>query len=177
MINKNSIASVKVNTIGIETICIDSIFAQYNPNRFKILNRFLDSRYPKLSILSMPHYALLDYYVNNGLTKTLATLDASPYGMMQVKYGKRIDWARNKVSTFISMFEDFKDKKIIEGLPIISEFTELPVIAEKPLFDNPYNDGCEIYEGHHRLACLLYLMNSDKNISRNITCYICRKVD
>lgn len=110
--------------------------AQYNPERFQLWMSLHNG--PKKRLLNMiysPHYRFLKD--NN---------DKS-YHELQRLYGRKSRWIDNKVEKFLGVFSSIKN----DG------FKESIMILEKPLVSNKYNDGFEIFEGHHRVACCLIL--------------------
>ena len=129
----------KVNTNNyIESfIELDLIKAQYNPDRFKFwqsLHKGLDNEV--LNMLYSPHYKFLsgakeDYY------------------KMHKLYGRNNKWIKDK----INKFTDLLDNIHINGYNKNSKI----VVLTKPLVKNKYNAGLEVFEGHHRLTCCLFL--------------------
>jgi len=109
--------------------------AQYNPERFHIwllLHRGPDEE--SFNMLYSPHF------------KYLKDRDKSYYKLQRL-YGRNNKWIQDKIKKFLGVFESIKNEGFKESL----------MILEKPLVKNRFNDGFEIYEGHHRVACALIL--------------------
>lgn len=109
--------------------------AQYNPERVHMWRSL--HKGPKKEVLNMrysPHYKYLRGH-------------KEAYRKLQRYYGRNNRWIKNKIHTFISVFESISK----EG------FKGSVVVLETPLVKNSYNQGFEIYEGHHRVACALVL--------------------
>jgi hypothetical protein len=151
---------MEIEVIHTCIINIDYIKAQYNPNRFRALMINSDSTFEPLAIGGLPHINLINRYINDGRPKTLATIDSSPYGKMQKRYGHILNEIENRAKRLFALYEDIK----INGLK------ERPEIMIQPLLQNDYNDSYEIYEGHHRLACC-YVLNQ-----KYVEVDVCRRV-
>lgn len=128
----------KVNTDNyIESfISIDRIKAQYNPDRFMFWKSLYEG--PKGEVLNMiysPHCRLLR---GKGVA----------YYKMHQLYGKNDRWIRDKIKKFINLFEEIKKD---------GGYRNNIIILKEPLVKNKYNNGFEIFEGHHRVACCLVL--------------------
>lgn len=114
---------------------LDLIKAQYNPDRFKFWKSLHVG--PKKEVLNMlysPHFKLLKGYND-------------PYIKMQILYGKNDKLINDKVNKLISLCCDILACGLKESI----------IVLNKPLVENKYNDSFEIFEGHHRLACCLFL--------------------
>ncbi len=110
--------------------------AQYNPERFhlwKSLHKGPEKE--SFNMLYSPHY------------RFLKDSDNKPYYRLQRLYGRNNKWIQDKIEKFIGVFHSIEKEGFKESL----------MILEKPLVKNIYNDGFEIYEGHHRVACALFL--------------------
>jgi len=110
--------------------------AQYNPERFhlwKSLHKGPEKE--SFNMLYSPHYRFLKYINNRA------------YRQLQKLYGRNDKWIEDKIEKFLGVFHSIRDEGFKESL----------MILEKPLVKNIYNDGFEIYEGHHRVACALFL--------------------
>lgn len=146
-----------------KSIECDLISAQYNPSRFKYWASSCDCNI--LDCLNMTHSPhvklLLDYKIRG--KKIWDDISSSNYFLMQKRYGKSEKWTRNKISSFIELFDSVQDVGV----------REMPIILPTPLVDNKYNKGYEIFEGHHRIACCIsseivsvkcLLVNKNENI-------------
>lgn len=119
-----------------QNVYLDKIKAQYNPERFHLWKSLHDG--PEKEVLNMfysPHY------------KFLKDRDDRTYYKLQRLYGRDNKWIKAKVNKFLSVLESIKK----EG------FKESIVILETPLVKNRYNNGFEIFEGHHRISCSIFL--------------------
>lgn len=128
MVDTNNYYNLMVNPKKIK--------AQFNPERFhlwKSLHEGLEKE--AFSMIYSPHYRFLKDRNNKS------------YYRLQRLYGRDNKWIQNKIEKFIGVFESIKNEGFIESL----------MILEKPLVKNIYNDGFEIFEGHHRVACALFL--------------------
>jgi len=122
--------------------------AQYNPERFhlwKSLHKGRDNEV--LNMLYSPHY------------KFLKNRKDKSYYQLQKLFGRNNKWIKNKVNKFLGVFESIKN----DG------FKGSIMILETSIVKNEYNSGFEIFEGHHRVACVLIL-----NI-KEIQCQIIRR--
>lgn len=144
---------IDINNHTISDIIITQIKAQYNPDRFKFWKSLHEG--PEIEVLDMvysPHYRFLKQYVNQkGIN-----INKTAYYKLQSMYGRNDKWIHLKIDKFINLFNSVRK----EG------FKENVIVLSKPVVDNEYNSGFEIFEGHHRIACGLIL-----NIG-NITCNV-----
>lgn len=114
---------------------IDQMKAQYNPDRFKYWQSLHKGpKREEFNMLYSPHYRLL-----RG--------DDNAYYKMQELYGRNHKWIDKKITGFIALYNSIRDEGYKESIIILS----------KPLVENKYNSGFEIFEGHHRVACCLVL--------------------
>lgn len=120
--------------------------AQYNPDRFNLWKKACegvkDERY--LDLKFSPHVHFLTIYSSGSL---LENIYKTPYYKMHKLYGKNDDWIKNKIKSFLSIYEDVKHSGIKEP----------PTILKSPIEINPYNSSYEIYEGHHRCSIAYFL--------------------
>jgi hypothetical protein len=141
------IKKLKFDTIKIITVKLSDIKAQYNPDRFEILLQWSNSFLSPLDIAHLPHVQFIQRYRAKGEKALLDNLDETSYYKLQREYGKSIDTARVKCIKFMELFASI----------IRIGIKENPIILDRPLIQNPYNKGWEIFEGHHRLAILYCL--------------------
>ena len=121
--------------------------AQYNPERFHLWKSLHNGpKGEELNMIYSPHYRFL-----RGHKET--------YPQLQKYYGRNNKWIESKIKKFLGVFKSIKN----DG------FTENLMILEKPLVKNKYNNNYEIFEGHHRTACALFL-----NL-KEIPCQIIRR--
>jgi len=128
----------KINTKNCYNSLVDlsKIKAQYNPERFHLWKSL--HKGPEKQVLNMlysPHYRFLKNRNNKS------------YYQLQKLYGRDDKWIKKKIKKFLGVFESIKS----EG------FKERIIIVENPLIKNDYNERYEIFEGHHRVACALFL--------------------
>jgi len=136
------IKNINENIYTEKVINIEKIKAQYNPDRFKFW-RFLHKG-PDQEVLNMlysPHYRFLKEYQEQ------INIKNTTYYNLQKLYGRNDKWIINKINNFIELFESIKKYGCKEKITVLS----------KPLVENKYNNNFEIFEGHHRLSCLLIL--------------------
>jgi len=117
--------------------------AQYNPLRFKYWKSL--HKGPENEVLNMfysPHYRFLKNYKEQTIEKT-------SYYKLQKLYGRNHKWIKNKIDQFITLFEDIKNNGYDPDKALI--------VLTHPIVQNPYNYSYEIFEGHHRVACCLFL--------------------
>ena len=127
----------KVDTDNYTELIIDSsqIKAQYNPDRFKFWRSLHKGpREEVLNMLYSPHYRLLSG-------------DDSAYYKMQKLYGRNDKWIKNKINNFTNLLDNIR----------MNGYNDAIIVLNKPLVKNKYNNGFELFEGHHRLACGLIL--------------------
>ena len=130
-----------------EKIKINELKCQFNPKRFELWKSLHEGpEYEVLDIEYSPHVRFLRKYeiigdeIFNHITKT-------PYYKMHKLYGKTHEWTMDKIRNFLALYKDIKNKG----------FTGVIEILKKPMHRNPFNDGHEIYEGHHRISCCYIL--------------------
>jgi len=124
-------------------IALKSIKAQYNTDRFmfwKICCNCDDN--DVLDMKFSPHYNFLKWRIYGN-----SLVQSTQYYKLQKMYGRSHDWIIKKISKFISLFMSIEIHGIKEPI----------MILEKPIVKNDYNSGYEIFEGHHRVACCLFL--------------------
>lgn len=128
----------KVNTDNYikSFISINRIKAQYNPDRFNFWKSLHEgSEEEVLNMIYSPHCRFLK---DKGVA----------YYKMHQLYGKNDRWIRDKIKKFINLFEEIKKD---------GGYRNNIIILKEPLVKNEYNNGFEIFEGHHRVACCLVL--------------------
>ena len=130
------VKSVNADNYYESIIDLNKIKAQYNPERFHLWKSL--HKGPEKEVLNMlysPHYRFLkdrkDKY----------------YYQLQRLFGRNNKWIEDKIDKFLDVFKSIKG----DG------FKETIMIIERPLIKNSYNNSYEIYEGHHRVACCLFL--------------------
>lgn len=126
---------VDINNYTEILVDINQIKAQYNPDRFKFWKSLHEG--PEEEVLNMlcsPHYKLL-------------MGDDRAYYKMQKLYGRNDKWIKKKATAFLDLYSSICEGGVREKI----------IVLNKPLVKNKYNDGFEIYEGHHRIACCLVL--------------------
>jgi len=125
-------------------IYIDDVKAQYNPKRFKYWVSLHSGPYLEaLNMVHSPHYRFLKQY---SLGEKF-DYSKTPYYELQRFYGRKNDWILSKINKFLNIFEHIKSGKEVDLVQIVS----------KPFITNKFNQGIEIFEGHHRVACYLIL--------------------
>jgi len=125
---------------------IGEIKAQYNPDRFSFWRSLHEG--PEIDVLNMmwsPHYRFLRQYVEQ--KGVINEINKTAYYRLQSMYGRNAKWIQLKVDKFINLFNSVRK----------NGFKENVIILNKPLVNNEYNSGFEIFEGHHRIACGLVL--------------------
>ena len=133
-----------IKPLGIQTVSLDSVKAQYNPHRFKYWKILHEGPPEKvLDIAYSPHVRLLrDYEERKDVLDT-----TTAYYQMQQRYGKKHKWIIEKIRGFLKLYNALKESPTFEGDSHIS-------VIQKPIRKNPYNKGFEVFEGHHRIACM-----------------------
>ncbi|MFW9871679.1 MAG: ParB/RepB/Spo0J family partition protein [Candidatus Thorarchaeota archaeon] len=110
--------------------------AQYNPERFHLwVSLYLGPKGEEFNMLYSPHLRFLN------------DRNDDSYYKLQKLYGRNHKWIKAKTHKFLSVLNSIEQ----------NGFTEEVEIVEKPLVKNKFNKGFEIFEGHHRIACALYL--------------------
>ena len=133
--------------VGQESIVVDQLHVQYNPERFDQYKSLHEG--PSETVLDIndsPHCRMLaDYEANK--EKFLANTANNDYYRMQRLFGKSHKSAISKVDRLVKLYERIKK----------NGFTSKIVVTTKPVIANEYNRGYEIYTGHHRVACCINL--------------------
>lgn len=127
--------TLKFKTISIKYIPIEKIKCQYNPD---LVHHWRKVCGDSFSIKSGPFWEYLSY------RKT------DKYKKLFKLYGRNDIWITNNILKFQGMYETIRKNGFDEN-------KELPVVLEKPVVSNCYNDSYEVYEGHRRLSICLYL--------------------
>ncbi len=130
------VRTVDINNYYESLVNPNKVKAQYNPERchlWKSLHKGPEKE--AFNMLYSPHYRFLKYINNRS------------YYQLQRLYGRNDKWIQEKIKKFLGVFHSIRDEGFKESL----------MILEKPLVKNKYNNGFEIYEGHHRVACALFL--------------------
>ena len=141
----NQTKNIDTSKYIIKKLHLNNIQAQYNPDRFrfwKSLHAGQDNEV--LNMLYSPHYEFLKKYKIN---KHIGEDNNTRYYKLQKLYGRNYRQIKNKILEFIKLFEDIKQNGCKKEIIILS----------KPIVKNKYNKGFEIFEGHHRITCLLIL--------------------
>lgn len=117
----------------IDTLYIDSnlIKCQYNPDLFKHWKAVCGD---SMEINSTPYYYYLKY------RKT------DKYEELMRLYGRSDVWTLNNINKFFALCRSVKKDGV----------KEFPIVLNKPIIKNPYNNGLEIFEAHRRLSICLY---------------------
>jgi hypothetical protein len=131
-------------------IPVAEISAQYNPKRFHHWSALHAG--PKDEVLNMaysPHVRFLKVIDSLGdpYSASEEEIKNTAYYKMHILYGKSPAWTASKIVKFIDNFVSIR----LIGLQ------EYPTILVKPMHQNKFNSGYEIYEGHHRVAMYAYL--------------------
>jgi len=143
------IKNLKLSEKEVRVMPSNKLRAQYNSDRFhlyKSLHKGPDSE--ALRMQYSPHCRFLKLYEDKG-KDIFSSVENTAYYKMHRKYGKCHEWTINKIKKFIALYNNIK----AEGYKEDSRVT----VFEKPLISNKFNDTYEIWEGHHRVACCIYL--------------------
>lgn len=138
--------NINTDKYVISNININQIKAQYNPDRFKLWKSL--HKGPEPEVLNMkysPHYRLLKQYIEQN--KNIRDIKNTDYYKLQNLYGRNHKWIINKINKFIILYNSIS----IEG------YKDKIIILEKPIIKNKYNSSFEIFEGHHRVSCGIFL--------------------
>ena len=141
---KNEIDLIEV---GSDSLAVEKLHVQYNPQRFwqyKSLHRSQEDAV--LDMSASPHCRMLQDYEKNK-KKFLSNMTRNDYYRMQRLFGKSHKAAVSKVTRFVELYESIRTEGFTSEITVVTE----PVIA------NEYNNGFEIYTGHHRVACCINL--------------------
>jgi hypothetical protein len=109
--------------------------AQYNPERFHMWKSLHNG--PPDKVLDMkysPHYRFLRGH-------------EEAYWQLQRKFGRNNKWIKQKIKKFRGVYDNILKEGFHENISAL----------ETPLVENKYNQGLEIYEGHHRVSIALVL--------------------
>lgn len=140
------IRNLTIKSVGIRTVSLDSVKAQYNPYRFKHWKILHEGPPEKvLDIAYSPHVRLLrDYEEKEDIWDDIGT---TAYYQMQRRYGRKHKWISEKIRGFIKLYHALIKFPTFKGDSHIS-------VTQRPIRKNAYNKGFEVFEGHHRIACL-----------------------
>jgi len=145
----NYLKTIELVPIKIDKVEISNIYAQYNYDRFKYWKSLVDTK-DNDNILNMKYSPHVNFL--NNIDK-LSKSETSKYFVLQKLYGKNREWIFDKIDKFILLF----DSIIYNGY----DDTQPITILRQSIVPNNYNVGkYEIYEGHHRLACMLTIGES-----------------
>ena len=141
---KYGVSLVKVsNTV----LPVDQLHVQYNPDRFeKYKSLHKGTSETLLKMHASPHCRLLKAYEREG-SSIFTNIKNYDYYKMQRFYGKSHKSAVSKAERFVDLYENIKN----------AGFNTSIIVVEKPIIENRYNTKCEIYTGHHRVACCIQL--------------------
>jgi len=126
---------------------VDQLHIQYNPDRFEKYKSL--HKGPSGTVLEMhasPHCRLLEAYERDG-NEIFSNIKEYDYYKMQRFYGKSHKAAVSKTKRLVELYENVKN----------AGFNTSIVVVDKPIIENEYNSNCEIYTGHHRVACCIQL--------------------
>lgn len=124
----------------IENIDIDKIKCQYSPTRIKLWASLMGTRDKDiLNIENSPH---VNFLLNLDKLNKNNTTTYKYYKMHKIN-GKDHFWILDKINKFIELFNNIKNNGFNGNIEIL----------KKPIYKNDYNDGYEIWKGHHRLSC------------------------
>jgi glycosyltransferase involved in cell wall biosynthesis len=126
---------------------VEQLHVQYNPDRFKKYKSL--HKGPTGTVLDMhasPHCRLLEAYERDG-NEIFSNIKKHDYYKMQRYYGKSHRAAVSKTKRLVELYENMKN----------AGFNTSIVVVDKPIIENEYNSDCEIYTGHHRVACCIQL--------------------
>ena len=126
---------------------VKQLHVQYNPDRFEKYKSL--HKGPSGTVLDMhtsPHCRLLEAYKRDG-NEIFSNIKKQDYYKMQRYYGKSHKAAVSKTKRLVELYENMKK----------TGFNTSIVVVDKPIIENEYNSDCEIYTGHHRVACCIQL--------------------
>jgi len=140
-VNLTYIKNVTYNPSEVGFIC-----AQYNPDNYIYWRRcinYIITLNTELCIYNSPHTDFAKYIIECGKTKAMNRYTEFPYYKLQQLYGRSDKWIYEKMLKFVHIILEIKEN---------GKCNEMPVLLNKPLMENVYNKGPEIWEGHHRIA-------------------------
>ena len=113
-------------------IPLSEIKCQYNPNLFRFWDEVCGHT---MDLTTTPFYKYLMYK------------DIDPYKKLFNLYGRPETWITNNIMKFQQMTEEINKNGFCN---------ELPIVLEKPVIKNKWNDSFEVWEGHRRLSICRY---------------------
>ncbi len=138
------IRKLTIQPIGLKVVSIENVKAQYNPYRFEHWESLHEGPPEKvLSIEYSPHVRLLKMY--DEYPDIWKQISQTAYYKLQKKYGRGHKWIEKKIRGFLNMYAELK------VFPVLRSNIS---VMKTPIKKNPHNDGLEVFEGHHRIACL-----------------------
>ena len=124
--------TLKLKTIDVCYLDYDKIYCQYNPD------------YEDIWIDVCGGYKIVDGLYYKQLTKWIT--HAKYYKLFR-GYGRSDKWIERNFAKFFDLYMDI-------GNNGYDQKKDFPIVLNKPIIKNKYNDSYEIWEGHRRLSIL-----------------------
>ena len=133
---------VKLEFKETRKLSLDDIYCEFNPDRFKYWRATFKQKFDESSVLWIGNSPHCDF-----LRKERTPIYRTRYYNLMKMYGRSDDWITRKCDRFQWLYEDIQKNGIGNN----------PIILDRPIAENQFNSGFQIYEGHHRcaIACVL----------------------
>ncbi len=130
----------KLEVIKTHGVAIDLLHFQYEPDNF-IKRFFPGPDKSMLEIVNTPHYRFIKLYQEIG-GEIMNRLNETPYIRLMTAWGRDAKHNVWKAKRFIQTYNSIRKNGISKPI----------VILEEPLHQKTFEQGYEIYHGHHRSA-------------------------
>jgi len=130
----------KARVIKEMKLSLDDLYIQYVPGRF-FREVFPGDEKTMLSIVSSPHYRFLQLYIEVG-EGIWEHYDDTDYIHLMEFWGRKDKYNRKKVTNFVKTYNSIKANGLKNPI----------VVSQTPIYKKFFDDGYEIYHGHHRAA-------------------------
>ena len=128
----------KVTVLKALDISPDDLHFQYFPGRF--IREVYGNDGNMMLVKNSPHYSFLEKYVEIG--DAIRSMKDTNYYKMQHMWGRGDKYITKKINKIIRLYEQIKKNGLKRKVQIV----------EEPLYERVFDEGYEIYDGHHRAA-------------------------
>lgn len=146
----------KVKFLRNKTISIDKLFFQYTPGRIPE-DLFCGTREEMMNVKNTPHFRFVKLYLEIG-NKILEKYKETDYCKLMIYWNRTDKHNKWKIKRFIKTINYIKQTKKVNTISVL----------DKPMHQKMFNDGYEIYHGHHRVAVWAAL--NHQNIKCKVFC-------
>jgi len=135
----------KVKVIKDVKLHLDNLYFQYLPDKF-FKDVYPGDEKTMMSVINSPHYKFLEIYREIG-NKIWDCYKDTDYIRLMKFWGRNDKYNRSKVRNLIKIYNSIKSKGLKSRI----------VVSIRPMYKKFFDEGYEIYHGHHRAAvcCIL----------------------